>query len=119
MKPENYGIDCLLALDGEIIEQLNGFWVKIDAKSVEVSLGRPHGVKYSLSLHSESGNRVLGFDNAHPISEGRGYHHRYIIEYDHEHKMMGKIVPYEYHNAEQLMVDFWTEVDKAIDLLGS
>ena len=37
MTPDDYGLDNLLALDGEIIEQAGGFWVKFDAKQVEPS----------------------------------------------------------------------------------
>jgi hypothetical protein len=33
---------------------------------------RPHGLKYSLTLHAEDGARLLGFDNAHRITEGSG-----------------------------------------------
>jgi hypothetical protein len=117
MTLDDHGLDNLLALDGEIIEQADGFWVKFDAKQVEPSIGRPHGIKYSLSLHDESGKRILGFDNAHAISEGRGYSHRHVIEYDHEHRLKRQVIPYTYRDAEQLMVDFWDAVDTAIESL--
>ena len=81
--------------------------MKFDAKRVEPSAGRPHGVKYSLSLHDESGKRILGFDNAHAISEGRGYSHRRVIEYDHKHTLKRQIIPYTY----------WDAVDTAIERL--
>ena len=115
----DYGLDNLLALDGEIIQQEGGFWVKITAKRIDPSTGRPHGIKYSLSLHEASGRRVLGFDNAHAITEGRGYRHRQVIEYDHEHTLKNQVIPYDYQGAEQLMVDFWGAVDAAIDTLLS
>lgn len=32
---------------------------------VAASSERPHGIKYSLTLHAPDGTRLLGFDNAH------------------------------------------------------
>jgi len=34
---------------------------------VQVSKERPHGLHYSLTLHNEDSERVLGFDNAHAV----------------------------------------------------
>jgi len=45
------GLDTLLDLDGYIIDQDGGYWVKIEAAMQEPAIGRPHGIKYSLSLH--------------------------------------------------------------------
>ena len=118
MKSSDDGLTALLELNGEVIEQERGFWVKFEAKQVSVSSGRPHGIKYSLSLHNESGKRILGFDNAHPIHEGKGFGHRTVIEYDHEHTVQEKVVPYAFQSAEQLMVDFWEAVDTAISVLN-
>jgi hypothetical protein len=36
-------------------------------------------------VHDESGARLLGFDNAHPIREGSGPGGRTRIQYDHRH----------------------------------
>jgi hypothetical protein len=33
---------------------------------------KPHGPDYSLTLHDGDGERLLGFDNAHPIREDTG-----------------------------------------------
>lgn len=116
---EDHGIENLLDLDGTIIQQEFDCWVKIEAKRVDVTPARPKGVKYSLTLHSEDGKRILGFDNAHQISNGlTGYNHRWLIEYDHEHTIKEEMWPYDYRDAEKLLVDFWTKVDEAIATLG-
>ena len=81
-------LDTLLLLDGEsfVADKAGKMWVKFDVKAVEVSAHRPHGIKYSLTLHDEDGERILGFDNAHPVKEGTGSGAQTRIEYDHKHK---------------------------------
>ena len=46
---------------------------------------RLHGLAYSLTLHDESGVRLLGFGNAHAIREGAEPGARTRIEHDHRH----------------------------------
>ena len=36
-----------------------------------MSSEKPHGLDYSLALHGPDGERVVGFDNAHPIGRQR------------------------------------------------
>ena len=106
------GLDTLLLLDGEtFIADAEGMcWVKFGVKQVEVSPERPHGLNYSLSLHDEDGERLLGFDNAHLVRETSGPGSRTRIEYDHKHS--GKRVRfYVYADASTLLADFWTEVE--------
>jgi hypothetical protein len=68
---------------------------------------------YSLTLHDGHGERLLGFDNAHPIREGTGPGARTRIEYDHKHK--GKRVRfYDYKDAMSLLADFWKEVESIL-----
>jgi hypothetical protein len=65
---------------------------------------------YSLTLHDNANERLLGFDNAHSIREGSGPGTRTRIEYDHKHK--GRRVRfYVYRDAGSLLADFWTEVE--------
>ena len=63
----DHSIDTLLDLDGVILAQDHGYWVKIEARLVTPTEQRPHGIKYSLTLHDKSGDRVLGYDNAHAV----------------------------------------------------
>ncbi|MHB8348572.1 MAG: toxin-antitoxin system TumE family protein [Acidiferrobacterales bacterium] len=61
------GIDTLLDLHGEIIEQDQGYWVRIEAWRVESTPKIPHGIRYALTLHEPYGKRILGYDNAHAV----------------------------------------------------
>ncbi len=45
------GIETLLDLHGQIIDQGKGYWVKIEAWRVEATHETPHGIRYSLTLH--------------------------------------------------------------------
>ncbi|WP_235610653.1 toxin-antitoxin system TumE family protein [Bordetella sp. H567] len=105
-------MDTLLLLDGEsfVADKAGRFWVKFEVQSVEVSVHRPHGVKYSLTLHNDSGERILGFDNAHPVKERTGPGAQTRIEYDHKHKGQ-RVRFYTYTDAATLIRDFWQEVE--------
>ena len=105
-------LDTLLLLDGEsFAADADGkCWVKFVVKQVAVSPERPHGLNYSLTLHDEDGERLLGFDNAHAVRESSGPGARTRIEYDHKHS--GERVRfYVYTDAVTLLADFWTEVE--------
>lgn len=40
-------LKTLLDLDGSILDQGNGYWIKIDAWQVPVSKSIPHGIRYA------------------------------------------------------------------------
>ena len=118
---EDNTIENLLELDGikYVIDECWGIWVKFEVKLIEPSHARPHGIKYSLSLHDRSNKRMMGFDNAHAIEYGRKTNVAPKRVYDHWHRDEsdnGK--PYDYKNAGKLMEDFWKEVNKIIKNLG-
>ena len=52
-------LETLLDLDGSILEQERGYWIKLEAKRVEESENTPHGIRYSLTLHNRFGTRGL------------------------------------------------------------
>ena len=108
-------IRTLLDLHDQIIDQEDGYWLKIEAWEVRVSKDIPHGVSYSLTLHAPSGKRILGYDNAHAIKiTGRKYSGQ-RIPFDHKHRHVAdKGVPYVFQNAHQLLSDFFTEVDSVL-----
>jgi hypothetical protein len=57
----NRDIDTLLDLDGIVIEQLGGYWAKFEVKKlIDSTEERPHGIRYSLTLHDRYGSRILG-----------------------------------------------------------
>ncbi|MBB3007851.1 toxin-antitoxin system TumE family protein [Cupriavidus alkaliphilus] len=108
-------LDTLLDLDGLrfVIDDESLHWVKIVVRTCPVSQERPHGLRYSLTLHDRMGCRLLGFDNAHGINEGSRPGARTRIEYDHKHLAAG-VRFYDYQDASTLLEDFWTEVDKIL-----
>jgi len=108
-------LDFLLDLDGQIIV-INadiGLWVKFEAKHAPATKNRPHGIRYSLSLHDRHNRRIMGFDNAHAIEYGGKVNVAPKRTHYHWHKNasdQGR--PYEYSNAGKLVEDFWSEVEK-------
>jgi Family of unknown function (DUF6516) len=110
MADSDHSLDVLLLLDGETFFIESTFWVKFVVKQVPASFEKPHGLDYSLTLHDGENERLLGFDNAHPVIQGTGPGARTRIEYDHKHK--GERTRfYIYADAATLLNDFWTEVD--------
>ncbi len=81
------------------------YWYKVEARKVEKTPFRPHGIKYCITLHDPDGQRIFGIDNAHAITEGRKRMHRY----DHVHRGE-QVTFYEYRTAADLMRDFFDEV---------
>jgi hypothetical protein len=112
MTDRDHSLDALLSLHGErfAVDGSETCWVKFEVKECDVTPERPHGLKYSLTLHAEDGTRLLGFDTAHGITEGSGPGARTRIEYDHKHKGE-RIRFYDYEDAGKLMEDFWAEVE--------
>jgi len=112
MTDRDGSLDNLLFLHGErfVVDADGKFWVKFEVKQCQVTAERPHGLKYSLTLHDEGGERLLGFDNAHPIREGAGPGARTRIEHDHKHSGE-QIRFYVYEDAATLLANFWTEVE--------
>jgi hypothetical protein len=102
-------LDRLLDLDGEVMELGGGFWVKIKARRVKPSAARTHGVNYSLCLFGPKDERLICYDNAHPIRIGSGPAKKRTSVRDHAHEREA-IRPYVYTSAEGLLVDFWTDV---------
>ena len=114
----DHSLDTLLLLDGETFVLEAAFWVKFVVKRVPTSSEKPHGLDYSLTLHDGDNQRLVGFDNAHSITEGTGPGARTRIEYDHKHK--GERVRfYIYADAASLLGDFWTEVDRILKDRGA
>lgn len=110
---EDWGLKTLLDLHGQIIDQEGGYWVKIEVWAVPVSRDIPHGVRYSLTLHEPYGRRILGYDNAHAVKPPKRFKYSGIrLPYDHKHRHPSdKGVPYEFKDAQQLLSDFFEEVD--------
>src|ERR1017187_1594579 len=65
------GAEVLLDLDGQVfvVDANGGYWVQFSVNRVASTPERPHGLKYSLTLHGPDSSRLIGFDNAHPVRE--------------------------------------------------
>lgn len=112
MDRPDHSLQGLLDLDGEIIVVSNGHWVKFEAKLIRPSGNRPHGIKYSLTLHNRKGDRIIGYDNAHKIP---GMDEDSMFDHKHHVRHKSRVKEYQYENAGKLMIDFWKDVD---DILG-
>ncbi len=102
--------DALLDLDGItlVVDPGGGHWVRFVVTRIEPSPEKPHGLDYSLTLHGPNGERLVGFDNAHPVGDQeRG------DPQDHRHRLR-TIKPYEYSDAATLLADFWKDVDSML-----
>ncbi len=95
---------------------LNGHYLKFEAWKVEVSKEVPHGIRYNLTLHSNHNKRIIGFDNAHAVkSRKKGKFKGRIVAYDHQHKSaFDKGTSYAFSSAQQLLEDFFTEVNRIL-----
>ena len=116
MKQPDQAINTLLDLDGSVLEQEGGFWIKIEAKRIDPTKFIPHGIRYSLTLHNRYGKRVLGYDNAHAVKPpGKFKFAGQRLPYDHKHRSASdKGVPYTFGSAQGLLEEFFAEVDKVI-----
>ena len=92
-----------------------GHVVKFVVRRTDVTEARPHDLSYSLTLHDRTGNRLMGFDNAHAVERPGGRFVEQPRVYDHVHR--GKDdegTPYEFVDAGKMIEDFWAEVDRIL-----
>jgi hypothetical protein len=111
-------LDALLALDGEVFfaDPAGQYAVRFVVKQVHADAGRPHGLMYSLTLHDPSGERIVGFDNAHSVAAQEGPGGRRTA-FDHRHRFR-TVRPYDYRDAASLLEDFWSQVDAVLKEKG-
>ncbi len=109
-------LDTLLELDGQmlVVDADARHWVRFVVRRVPATEEKPHGLDYSLTLHCADGERLVGFDNAHPVRKsdapgGRGSKAR-----DHRHRLR-TVRPYDYSDAATLLADFWAEVESVLN----
>ena len=82
----DHGLDTLLDLHGQtLFVDEHGHWVKFVVMRTEITSQRPHGLRYSLTLHAPDGERLVGFDNAQPVRERLGPGTRRLRQSDHLH----------------------------------
>ena len=114
MDERDSALDTLLDLDGItlIVEPDGGHWVRFVVTQIPPTPEKPHGLDYSLTLHGPNGERLVGFDNAHPAGKQKRGNPQ-----DHRHHIR-TVKPYEYSDAATLLADFWTMVDRVLKERG-
>jgi Family of unknown function (DUF6516) len=101
-QPRDPALDTLLDLNGQVlvVDEQGRYWVRFVVTRVPATADKPHGVDYSLTLHGPDGERLLGFDNAHPVGrQKRGG------PQDHRHRLR-RIAAYDYRDAATLASGF-------------
>ena len=104
--------EVLLDLDGQVfvVDTKGQYWVRFSVRRAPAAPDRPHGLRYSLTLHGPDGSRLVGFDNAHAVRESQGPGGKSRGPRDHKHRME-TVRPYRFKDAAKLLEDFWAEVD--------
>jgi hypothetical protein len=108
-------LEFLLAFDGRIHLYGSGHFLRFEIKRVMPSRVRPHGLRYSFTLHAPGGARLLGFDNAHRVAAVSGRFKRRSVVADHWHRTSddpGR--PYAFRDAETLLEDYFREVQRVL-----
>lgn len=97
----------LLSYDGRKVNLTNGWFLRFRLKIATVTDSRPHGIKYSLTLHDLDGERLLGIDNAHGIKNYVRFDHRHIF------RRTDRLIDYNYIDGDTLISDFFNYVERA------
>lgn len=117
MRERIKGLRNLLELNNEtmiIYPKEKKFFTYFDIQETKPSSEhRPHGIKYSLTLHDRTlqpnETRIFGIDNAHSVKAKGNIYIARKVTWDHVHKN-DQILNYEFVDAEQLLIDFWQSV---------
>ena len=107
----------LLEMDGDIYEQGGGYYIKIKANDVQPDAARPEGINYPLTLHDSSGERLLGYDNAHALKTASGPAGKGKRSQHHIHRG-NRVLPYNFENVEKLLDNFFDDVDEILEKAG-
>ena len=119
MEQEDTELEHLLGFDGIRYLFASGYWLKMEVKRVAESEERPHGLRYNFTLHDATGQRILGFDNAHGVSALGSRHKTNPVAHDHWHRTAedpGR--PYTFRSAYELIADFFAEVERVLGERG-
>ena len=119
-KRDEHTLEFLLNFDGRIHWLEKGYRLKFEIRRIKATRQRPHGLRYSFTLHGPNGRRLLGFDNAHAATSRKGTRRSQSpVAYDHWHRTehdAGR--PYEFVNADVLLRDFFAEVRRVLNEHG-
>jgi hypothetical protein len=116
---KDHGLEFLLAFDGRIHLLEKGYGLKFEIKRTVTDKARPHGLRYSFTLHGPGGKRLIGFDNAHPIRPPGSRFNKPAAAHDHWHRNENDAGrPYRFVDAETLVEDFFNEVERILRARG-
>ncbi len=97
-----------------VIDPSGGHWVKFIVKQVEATAERPHGLSYSLTLHDAAGERLVGYDNAHPVAARSGPAATTSRRPNDHKQRLRAVRPYDYQDPARLIEDFWRDVEAVL-----
>lgn len=88
MKEErpDHTLEFLLAFDGHTHWLDQDYCLRFAIRRVPPTTSRPHGLRYSFTLHDPDGNRLIGFDNAHNVPAKGSRHKPRPRAADHWHR---------------------------------
>lgn len=110
-EPRDHTLEYLLGYDGLIHWLEEGYSLRFVIKRITPTSTRPHGLRYSFTLHDGEGKRIVGFDNAHKVPELGSRYKKKPVTADHWHRTEGdKGRPYKFVDAEKLVADFFKQV---------
>lgn len=112
-------LEFLLAFDGRRHWYEGGYHIRFLIKRVTASPARPHGLRYSFTLHGPDNRRLIGFDNTHPVSPKGSRFNPDPVTADHWHReTTDEGRPYDFIDAEHLIDDFFNEVERVLTARG-
>lgn len=115
LKPPEHALEFLLAFDGRRHWYEGGYHIRFEIKRVAATPERPHGLRYSFTLHDPDNERLIRFDNAHPVVAKGSQFNPKPVAADHWHRDEtddGR--PYDFIDAENLIEDFFNEVERVL-----
>jgi hypothetical protein len=118
-KATEHALEFLLAFDGRTHWYEDGYHVRFEIRRVRKTAARPHGLRYSFTLHGPDGVRLIGFDNAHTVRPRGSRFKRRPEAADHWHRRDGdEGRPYEFKDAATLIEDFMNAVERVLTERG-
>ena len=118
-KTPEHTLEFLLAFDGRRHWYEGGYHIRFEIKRVAATPERPHGLRYSFTLHDPDNERLIGFDNAHPVGPRGSRFNPKPVAADHWHRdETNDGRPYDFIDAETLIEDFFNEVERVLTARG-
>jgi len=112
---QEHTLEFLLAFDGRVHWLEGGYWLKFEIRRAEPTQERPHGLRYSFTLHDPTGLRLMGFDNAHTVTAAGSQFNERPATADHWHRTeTDEGRPYAFTDADTLLADFFREARRVL-----